>query len=227
MCSERYDNARIYALCLLTHFEEPLAHEVIIKLFSLPENMPGDLFGDCLCEQHVPTIFYRTRGDSFDSIKTLITNSKADLYSRIYAMESIVFGVGEERLPRQDAVEFFGQLLSRRNRHEHKDYWSNLVWSIHHIYPKELMEEAKRAFDEGYIDTTNVEFKFLEESLRKRTVEISLDIIRNQLYSRTPPDVHGYFSWWKDAFGADSAQVGRNDVCPCGSGKKYKKCCLT
>ena len=26
---------------------------------------------------------------------------------------------------------------------------------------------------------------------------------------------------------AASAKVGRNDPCPCGSGKKYKKCCLT
>ena len=24
----------------------------------------------------------------------------------------------------------------------------------------------------------------------------------------------------------DGAQVGRNDPCPCGSGKKYKNCCL-
>jgi len=23
-----------------------------------------------------------------------------------------------------------------------------------------------------------------------------------------------------------SVKVGRNDPCPCGSGKKYKKCCL-
>ena len=22
------------------------------------------------------------------------------------------------------------------------------------------------------------------------------------------------------------AKIGRNDACPCGSGKKYKKCCL-
>jgi preprotein translocase subunit SecA len=22
-----------------------------------------------------------------------------------------------------------------------------------------------------------------------------------------------------------SAKIGRNDLCPCGSGKKYKKCC--
>ena len=25
---------------------------------------------------------------------------------------------------------------------------------------------------------------------------------------------------------ADFAQVGRNEPCPCGSGKKFKKCCL-
>jgi preprotein translocase subunit SecA len=24
---------------------------------------------------------------------------------------------------------------------------------------------------------------------------------------------------------AESEKVGRNDLCPCGSGKKYKKCC--
>ena len=24
---------------------------------------------------------------------------------------------------------------------------------------------------------------------------------------------------------SDGKQVGRNDPCPCGSGKKYKKCC--
>ncbi|WP_374729493.1 SEC-C metal-binding domain-containing protein [Caballeronia calidae] len=24
----------------------------------------------------------------------------------------------------------------------------------------------------------------------------------------------------------DSSKVGRNDPCPCGSGKKLKKCCL-
>ncbi|MBU1213526.1 MAG: SEC-C domain-containing protein, partial [Alphaproteobacteria bacterium] len=24
---------------------------------------------------------------------------------------------------------------------------------------------------------------------------------------------------------AQSTKVGRNDPCPCGSGKKYKKCC--
>lgn len=30
---------------------------------------------------------------------------------------------------------------------------------------------------------------------------------------------------YRDANIAHSAKVGRNDLCPCGSGKKYKKCC--
>lgn len=28
-------------------------------------------------------------------------------------------------------------------------------------------------------------------------------------------------------FRRESPKVGRNDPCPCGSGKKHKKCCLT
>jgi len=28
-----------------------------------------------------------------------------------------------------------------------------------------------------------------------------------------------------DPFRREQPKVGRNDVCPCGSGKKYKKCC--
>lgn len=28
-------------------------------------------------------------------------------------------------------------------------------------------------------------------------------------------------------FRRDTPKVGRNDACPCGSGKKYKKCCLS
>jgi len=27
-------------------------------------------------------------------------------------------------------------------------------------------------------------------------------------------------------FRHDEPKIGRNDPCPCGSGKKYKKCCL-
>lgn len=48
-----------------------------------------------------------------------------------------------------------------------------------------------------------------------------------------PACVAGIDGFWKERRGrakagsgqAKSAKVGRNDPCPCGSGRKYKRCC--
>jgi len=38
--------------------------------------------------------------------------------------------------------------------------------------------------------------------------------------------VPGAIEWLKDQSGITIARkIGRNEPCPCGSGKKYKKCC--
>jgi preprotein translocase subunit SecA len=66
-------------------------------------------------------------------------------------------------------------------------------------------------------------FKPDEEEL----VEIALDQ-RLILHGKKP-----VFSAEPDELGADESdeepvaklKIGRNDPCPCGSGKKYKKCC--
>ncbi len=48
-----------------------------------------------------------------------------------------------------------------------------------------------------------------------------------QNLSYSAPDEAGEAEVRADASAADDefAKVGRNDKCPCGSGKKYKKCC--
>jgi uncharacterized protein len=50
------------------------------------------------------------------------------------------------------------------------------------------------------------------------------------------PNVRALHAYWlvrraqdtpsAEPFRRSTARVGRNDPCPCGSGKKYKKCCL-
>ena len=37
---------------------------------------------------------------------------------------------------------------------------------------------------------------------------------------------HDHRNWHRRVFREVMLDVGRNDLCPCGSGKKYKKCCL-
>jgi hypothetical protein len=44
------------------------------------------------------------------------------------------------------------------------------------------------------------------------------DVIRDAAYE-------GAQSQWQPQPSRATPKVGRNDPCPCGSGKKYKKCC--
>lgn len=76
----------------------------------------------------------------------------------------------------------------------------------------------------GYIDHDNP-----EESPRPQSEEE-----QRELAAVLPDAVRGLFSWWQQQVPARTSQtpvirkdpkVGRNDPCPCGSGKKYKKCC--
>ena len=45
---------------------------------------------------------------------------------------------------------------------------------------------------------------------------------------RTPHDGHSEETGQKEAVEPirTGPKIGRNDPCPCGSGKKYKKCCI-
>lgn len=69
---------------------------------------------------------------------------------------------------------------------------------------------------------------FLEEHLQRaaEAAEKFAEGLERQQVGREP-------AWTDDDFGAQETtsfnpyrDVGRNDLCPCGSGKKYKKCCL-
>jgi len=54
------------------------------------------------------------------------------------------------------------------------------------------------------------------------TVRVTLPYEAGPLFDADPVEVPGAGA----AVGAGGAKVGRNDPCPCGSGRKYKKCCL-
>ena len=83
---DRYDH--IYSLMLLGHFRESKAHNVIIDLFSLPDEIPHDLFGD-LTTSDLPIILLRTCGGSIERIKSMAVNKDVNDYCRISALNAM------------------------------------------------------------------------------------------------------------------------------------------
>ena len=62
----------------------------------------------------------------------------------------------------------------------------------------------------------------------------TVESILNEAVGLLPGSVCGIYTYWrshdrrhrKSASEFLTGKVGRNDPCPCGSGMKYKKCCL-
>ncbi len=92
-------------------------------------------------------------------------------------------------------------------------------------------------------DTGDLEMKILLMPIRAFTSEtdwrgheLSSDVEIENLHhaiTRNVRDIHAYWLARRDVFAGPSEpvrhsgpHVGRNDPCPCGSGKKFKKCCL-
>jgi hypothetical protein len=131
----------------------------------------------------------------------------------------------------------------------------NYVWvgwqsAIAMLGMSDLTILVKKAFDRGFIDSHILGFDHFEEDLR-RGIECPGEARRADdrdctLFGDTIEELSGWHCFseqyradqerWRREAEVNRARsqrlenpfkgVGRNDPCPCGSGKKFKKCCL-
>ena len=91
----------------------------------------------------------------------------------------------------------------------------------------EAIDAIRRAFRRDAVDIS------IAGDIEDVEIELGLRSARATpapIYHRLPPDWPGVANTGQalDPAGETPrlAKIGRNDACPCGSGKKYKKCCL-
>ena len=152
-------------------------------------------------------------------------------------------------VPRDTILNYFAW-LAREGLERRTNYvWGALAAESADIEALAVFPDLRRAYDEGLIDPQVIgrsELDDVEASPRGHLLE--------QMKDRHPPidDVAKATSWWARFGNRASARraealaalaetgdvdygrvepyrapvkVGRNEPCPCGSGKKYKKCC--
>ena len=145
---DRYDH--IYSLMLLGHFRESKSHNVIIDLFSLPDEIPHELFGD-LTSSDLPIILLRTCGGSIERIKAMASNKSVDDYCRVSALNAMAYAVVEAIASREEVISFFGTLFTGSETDENSDFWSLLANFVCDLYPEELMDTIEKAYDDNLI----------------------------------------------------------------------------
>ncbi len=120
----------------------------------------------------------------------------------------------------------------------------NAISSLTHVRMKRVEEDGetieRQPGEEDYVEgalafnadengnVTSVDQVVLaqaEESVSDADEEEQEEAPALELRHKTDPAAMGDGGASEEEEGADAPKVGRNDPCPCGSGKKYKKCC--
>lgn len=219
-----------YALYLFAKWREPRACPLVIRWLSLPGEEPFGIGGD-IVTQDGARILAAVFDGHLDPIESLVANAGANGYSRGVALEAIALLAAWGEIPRHVAVASLLRLERERLERVPDQVWSSLAVTAADHAVEELLPAVQRAYDEGLVDPMTMQRSELD-AVDWAHPEAALEAVRE----RRPPidDVADATSWWGGRPQQQGAlanmprvveKVGRNEPCPCGSGKKYKKCC--
>ncbi len=243
--------AHLYAMFLLAQFRETRAYPLVVRFASLPGDLLDSLCGDFITED-LGQVLASVCGGDIGLIQSVIENEDADEWARSAALSSLVTLVAVGQKSRDEMVSYFASLFRGKLAREWSHVWDSLVCDSSDLYPAELLDDIERAYEEGLVEPGHIGLDDVRRDLALGKDRV-LARLADDPHRRLVEDTVKEMGWWacfrddapsgvKEAAQASakdnlkpaavSAQIestkpktGRNEPCPCGSGKKYKKCC--
>jgi Protein of unknown function (DUF1186)/SEC-C motif len=191
-------------------------------------------------------------GGKLQGIQSVIENEDADEWARGAALSSLVTLVAAGQKSRDEIVSYFASLFRGKLVRQWSHVWDTLVSYSSDLYPTELLDDIERAYEDGLVDPGYIGFDDIKRDLAMGKDQV-LARLADDPHRRLVEDTVKDMGWWAcfrddrptQVKSADPAsakadlqpevaspqikstkpKMGRNEPCPCGSGKKYKKCC--
>jgi hypothetical protein len=254
LATERDHMANLYAMYLLAQFRETRAYPLVIRIASLPGDLADSVCGGFLADG-LGKVLASVCGGDLKEIQSLIENEEVDGYARWSGLNSLVALVSAGQKSREEILDYFAQLFRGKLKREWSLVWDGLVCCSRDLYLTELMDDIERAFEEGLVDTSVIDLDDVKCALASGEYEEQhgglVDDIVSEMewwacFREYPPSpvetplespvksAPPIFTEVKpmplplmpaEPIRRTTPKTGRNEPCPCGSGKKYKKCC--
>jgi len=264
---EEGNDSYIYAMFLLAKFREKRAYPLIVKLASNPPELVDDLLGDVPTEDMANILASVSLGDA-SLITELAENKGAEEFARAAAIRAWLALVVSGERSREEAMAFYKGLFEGGLGDRNEVVWSELVDAANDLYPEEVYDHIRKAYDDGLVDQFIVPPEWTDEQIEIGKNEVLSQLPEwNHLIEDVVMEMRAWFEnrefgdeweddedWYEGENWDDEDEddedwdrrrlsdlngnnftpiepykapeiAGRNDPCPCGSGKKYKKCC--
>jgi len=209
---------------------------------------PGDevdaILGDAITEGLSQIVAGMFDGDA-DALFAAICDLRADQFVRDAMLGAATFLAWEGRIERDRMRQFLERFFEHRRAPPGDHAWCGWQEAIALLGMRELTPMVETAFAQALVDPMTTTLDYFLDDLSRAERDPSdmarfkfdrlgyIDDVLEQLASWAPPNSED------GAIENDSARfeapaplvnawrhVGRNDPCPCGSGRKAKKCCL-
>lgn len=211
----------MFAMYLLAKFRESRAYPLIIRFARLPGELPVTLGGDLLAVDF-PAVLASVCGADSQPIRALIEDPAVHVQVRAAALRALNAMLVNGQLTRTEVVAYHRHLLQDGLERRPAPMWTALVKCAMNVHPGESLADLREAYEKKWVDDTVVPWEAVDRQAHK-----SVDAVLAYLPRHEPgriEDVGAAMSRWA-GFGGAHTLVGRNEPCPCGSGKKFKKCC--
>ncbi len=232
------DNGFLYAMFLLAQFREQQGLAPLIAFFSNPGQSAITLTGDVVTE-NLGQLLAGTSGNDIRPIQAMIENSTIDPFVRGAGLEALLCLVAWGETSPRGVITYFAELLESKLERQPCHAWNYLSEAICRLCGPEFIEPLKKAYDQGLISPLYMKVDEAEKMLNRPTRENRADL-EDDTGLRAITNVVAEMEGWA-CFRPQEERIhhqgikqttstpkktGRNEPCPCGSGKKYKKCCL-
>jgi hypothetical protein len=240
-------NALFFAFHLLGQWREKSAYRPLARFLRRPAGEIDPIIGDAATATTQRVMACLFDGDP-KPLYEVILEPKADEYIRARMCAALAMVTLRGELPREEAARFLQSCYGILQPQDECYVWDGWQGAIAMLGLSEHKPLVKQAFERGFISPGWLGFKDFEQDLQCAIAgepPPSMATDEFELFGDTIEELSNWAAfvpkrekpratasaWNSSPWGSMPATnpyraVGRNDPCPCGSGKKFKKCCL-
>lgn len=251
---ETEEEALFLIVHVLGELGDARAFGPLMDLLRLPGGDIDEILGDAITET-LPRILISLAGNDPARLTESVFDPKIDPFVRDAMLGAWTYFVLTGRVGREEALRFLSDFPAKAKEaglRQGDHGWVSWVIAAAHLSFRELSTAVETAFAEGYfpkqkffaveigaIDIGDF-YRDLEEAENTADRAGWMDKHRYKPFEGTIAVLSKWYRYSEKYFQAQRTSaredvyiaanpykdVGRNDPCPCGSGKKFKKCCL-
>jgi Protein of unknown function (DUF1186)/SEC-C motif len=233
---------------LLGSWREKSAYRPLAKLLRLPPDELDRVLGSSIAETS-----HRVMAAVFDGdpqpLFEVILDENADEFARSRMLEVLAMVTLRGDLAREEVAEFLHACFTKFRDEPGCFVWNGWEQAVAFLRLEEMKPLVKEAFDKQWIDPSWMEYRHFVEDFRIAVEQPDVPFASPEKYTLFGDTIEEMSTWYcfserylqakkrsektelRRTLYQEQAvnpfkDIGRNAPCPCGSGKKFKKCCL-